>query len=336
MPNLVANFNIEIPGQCLITWPEGEPPPSFRFSIGEFEIALRLIIDNISWGVKKKGGAYFTRVIEAAEVGVLRQEDTFPPEVVRNERGQMDYRIQADYFRNRSPAFEEAAHEAVNRVIRFFRYKLNTPLLYEIPVWHQSLCNPKWKDETGKIVGKGPITIRGGKVHGSYGELGVLEFTPDMAESFSDYLSEPSAPSLTEEILTDAQSAWFDGNLRRSVLELAIACEIIVKRRFFSGDSPAGAAFDYLEDRAKVSVRVPELLDRVCLEAFARSFRVEHSTAYLDVDHLFRCRNKIAHRGDLSYRDDGGHMITVDASTVQRWWNSVATMRSWLDKQPTG
>lgn len=328
MPKLVAHFDIEMPGQCLIAWPEGERA-CFSVGIGSFDITIRLIPDE-SWGSKGINDTCFTRGVAGAEICVVRMEDEFPPEVVRNENGQMDYTIQSDYFASRSNVYGEVAREAANRMIRFFRYSLNTPLLRELSPGHQSLRNAEWTDEDGKAVGKAGGVFVMNPVHGLHGELDVRKLAPDNSSLLSLFLNEPPDASLTDEILSDAQSAWFEGNLRRAVLELAIACEVIVKRHFFAGDSPAGAAFDYLEDKAKVSVRIPELIDRVCTEAFARSFRDDHPDRYRDVDHLFRCRNKVAHRGELSFRDDGGRKIDVDALTVQSWWNAVVALRTWL------
>ena len=85
----------------------------------------------------------------------------------------------------------------------------------------------------------------------------------------------PDEPPLDLALLSDAQTAWFEDGLRRAVLELAICAEVMVKRRFFAAASPAGAAFDYLEDKARVSVRVLELLDPIATEAIGRSYRSE-------------------------------------------------------------
>jgi hypothetical protein len=115
------------------------------------------------------------------------------------------------------------------------------------------------------------------------------------------------------------------------VLELAICAELMVKRAFFAKSSPAGIAFDYLEDKARVSVRVLELLDAVAEEAFSRSYRREEAARFRSIDELFRCRNKIAHRGELVFREDSGALIQVDGSKVESWWFAVAHLKSWLE-----
>ena len=77
-------------------------------------------------------------------------------------------------------------------------------------------------------------------------------------------------------------------------------------------------------------MRVVDLLHRVARDAFGRSFRVDDPASYGDIDHLFRCRNKVAHRGELLYRDDEGNRVGVDAAMVERWWNSTLRLHGWL------
>lgn len=167
-------------------------------------------------------------------------------------------------------------------------------------------------------------------VPGIRGELGARKFTPTDLPALQSYLESPIEPSLTDSLLSDAQSALFEGSLLRSVLELAIAAEVLVKRQFFAEASPAGAAFDYLENRARVSVRVLELLDSVAAEAYGRSYKKEEPGHYQAIDNLFRCRNKIANRGLLAFRDDSGILVSVDASTVQAWRHAIDHLRKWL------
>jgi hypothetical protein len=266
-------------------------------------------------------------------VKVSREEIDQPPPVHPDERGTMDYTIQAGYFDQRTKEFGAAAREAVNRLIRFFRYSLKTPYVEDVPVGHQCFRNARWTDERDREIGKGAMVVVAERTPGMHGELGVVRLTPDLSESLQRFLEQPSAIPLFDELLSDAQTAWFAGNLRRSVLELAVACEILVKRRFFAGESPAGAAFDYLEDQGQIRVRVVDLLDRVSREAFGNSFRNAHPREYRDIDHLFRCRNRVAHRGELSYRDDKGTRVRVEAAMVASWWESISVLVEWLASQ---
>ncbi len=134
------------------------------------------------------------------------------------------------------------------------------------------------------------------------------------------------------EFFADAQTSVVNGKFRRAILELAIACEVAVKGAFFAKSTIAGAAYEYLEDKGKVHTRVIELIDGVAKVALGQSFKDVAPDAYKDIDHLFRARNKVAHRGELIYRDEGGTEREVDRSTLEAWWVSVDTLLSWIDK----
>jgi hypothetical protein len=116
---------------------------------------------------------------------------------------------------------------------------------------------------------------------------------------------------------------YFKDNLRRAVLEIAIACETTVKQAFFDKTTLAGAAFEYLEDKGKVRITVKEMIDSVSKQTFGKSFREDHKSHYDNIDFIFRCRNKAAHRGELTYRDDSGAMHSVNNETLAIWWDSV-------------
>ena len=155
----------------------------------------------------------------------------------------------------------------------------------------------------------------------------MQKLEPDIEESLVVALLDPIIPTLHEEILSDAQTASFEGNIRRAVLELAITCEIVAKQKYFSEESASGAAFNHLDDRR---VRVVDLIADKALEAFGKSFRIEQNGHYWNIDHLFRCRNNVAHRGELSYKNDGGKSIDVNTKTVSIWWNSVLVLVEWI------
>ena len=330
MRRLFANFEVELPGQCLAAWPEGEGI-SVNCTIGAFEVTVNLISDS-SIKEKEPGEGYWTYFLHRALVSVAKEETEDPPPVIPDENGRRDYTVQAEYFRDRVEEYGLIGQEALNRLIRFFKYKLKTPFLQEFPPGHYSFKNATWTDSSGKTVGKATIALVLIGTPGLRGRLGVQKLRPESAMSIQAALDEPIEPALYEEILSDAQTTLFERNLRRAVIELAIACEIVVKRSFFSEDSPAGAAFDYLEDKSLVRVKVLELIDRVARAAFGQSFRTDHPSHYNNVDFLFRCRNKVAHRGDLSLRDDAGVKKSVNYEMVENWWDSVQQLIEWLSR----
>jgi hypothetical protein len=262
---------------------------------------------------------------------VSRDESDSPPEVIQTADGKRDLTVQGEYLRSRLPDYKAAASEAANRTLQFFKFALSTPQVAQIPSWDHYLNNPVWFDAHGTELRGGTRTAIAQPVPGLWGELGAKKLTPSELGALQSFVAAPTEPNLALTLLSDAQTAWFEGSHRRSVLELAICTEILVKRRFFAQSSPAGAAFDYLEDKAKVSVRVLDLLDAIAEEAFAVSYRKQSPANFQCIDYLFRCRNKIAHRGELTFRDDTGATAAVDATRVKAWWYAVVDLKSWLE-----
>jgi hypothetical protein len=329
MATLSAKFTVNISAPCLIEWPE-QPLPEITALTGGFQVSV-CVASVTGKAVRLATDRDMIRGIEAIEVVVSRDEPTPPPEGLRRSDGTLDLTDQHGYVRDRLPAYREAALSVTNRVLHFFQYRLHTPLVRPIAWWEHALNNPTWyKNASAKLPAQ-TATMVLTPLLGSDGELGARTLTPNDIGSLQAYLAEPETPSLPEQLLSDAQSAWFEENLRRSVLELAISAEILVKRKFFAKSSPAGAAFDYLEDKAKISVRVLDLLDGVAKEAFSHSYKEDCPDQYRQIDYLFRCRNKVVHRGELSFRDDNATFIHVDKRNVALWWQAITHLMTWLD-----
>ncbi len=329
MPLLSAKFEIEIPSPCLLTWPEGAAP-TIDVEILGFSITVKLQSAE-GWRVKDAGDVNWTTGLGKLEILVSRNEIDTPPEVIEAADGTRDLTVQSEYLRCRFPEYKAAGREAANRTLQFFKFELSTPQVAQVPSWDHCLNNPVWFDSLGVELRGGTRTVVVQPIPGLWGELGAKKLTPSDLAALQSFVATPTEPSLALTLLSDAQTAWFEGNLRRSVLELAICTEILVKRRFFAQSSPAGAAFDYLEDKAKVSVRVLDLLDAIAEEAFAASYRKQSPANYQCIDHMFRCRNKIAHRGELRFRDDKGAASAVDAACVKAWWHAVFDLKLWLE-----
>ena len=143
-------------------------------------------------------------------------------------------------------------------------------------------------------------------------------------------LSRPIETSLSEEVLSDAICAASLGNLRRAVLETALACEIAVKQALFSGSPESEAAFAYLEDKGQVSASVHSLIGEVLREATGQDFKTEEPESYKLIELLFRARNKAAHRATLKYRDHAGQWQTVDDATYREWRKAAEKLIDWL------
>jgi hypothetical protein len=325
MIRLVAHFNVELPGHCLVVLPNMRQIP-LNCTINGFEVSFDVPIDNLRSIGKAANDPYWTHVLERVVVKVARNENDAPPPVIPDAEGQLDYTVQTPYFSQRIGEYGAAACKAVNRFIRFFKFELKTPFLYEFSASHQSFQNAEWRDESGTLVGKGALAFVGEGIPGLWGALGVQKLRRELAESLQEALTNPRKPMLYEQVLSDAQAALFEGNLRRAVLELAIASELVVEQKFLSGDSPAVKAFEYLEEHARFRVRVIDYIRDVAKEAFGKSFRQDHRHDCDNIDHLFQCRNKIAHTGKLSYQGQQ----PVDNEIVARWWDSVMRLIDWL------
>ena len=328
MPMLSAQFNLEISSPCLLSWPD-EENPSFVVPFNDFQITGALLSGKY-WGSKAKDEVIWTRGLNRLDLTVSRDEPDPPPDVIITSDGRRDLTVLGQYLSLKLPHYQAAALEITNRVLRFFQYSLSTPLVRLLPSWNPALQNPRWFDVNYQEL-RGGLLFVIPPVPGLHGELGAKTLSPAELPALQSFIETPTDPSLAVTLLSDAQTAWFEGSLRRSVLELAICTEVLVKRRFFAQASPAGAAFDYLEDKGKISVRVLDLLDAVAEEAFTRSYKKQELGNYQNIDYLFRCRNKIAHRGELSFRDDSGRTVSVDAPLVEAWWHAVVNLKEWLD-----
>jgi hypothetical protein len=138
---------------------------------------------------------------------------------------------------------------------------------------------------------------------------------------------------LHEEILADARTAIVQYNFRRAVLDMAIACELYVKKVFFKTDVVSNAVFDYLIDNKKIEVNVMDLLHKIAKYVFAESFKEKFGKDYINLEYLFRARNKIAHQGEAHYTDQNGKKKTIDDNTLKEWWKSLDQVFNWLESK---
>lgn len=329
MPQLFAKFSLEVPASCLLEIADKQKSIQLpAISVGEFSVTVSLV-PATGWGLLPAGSNLWTRGLDLIEVVVSRDEADSPPAVIHRADGTCDLTEQQEYLYGKHAEYRYCALEAANRVLRYFRDQLFTPGIRLYGSWTHALNNPVWTDCLGaELCGMGMSTLQ--YVSGQRGEMGVGKLSLSGMPALHSFIQSPIDPSLEQTLLSDAQTAWFEGNIRRAVLELAICAEVVVKRRFFAASSPAGAAFDYLEDKAKVSVRVLDLIDTIALAAFSQSYKQISRANYDCIDFLFRCRNKVAHRGELSYRDDSGNNVSVDKKTVEAWWHAVAHLRDWM------
>ena len=234
--------------------------------------------------------------------------------------------------------------EALNRIYRYFKYCLRNPLIEEIDIFsflddEEQFYNPQWLDSEGKPieipnhkVESGIILRRGaGFLNDKF--LGIQLYDDSQKDDLEVAFDNPIEVPLYEELLSNAQDAAIQGNNRRAVLELAITTEVYVKNVFFGRDLISSAVFDFLEDKRRTNVKVLDLIDSCAKYALNCSFKEDMPNDYENIDYLFRCRNKIVHRGELGYRDNNGSWHECLREQIQNWWDSVINLINWLNSK---
>lgn len=330
MKMLVANYVIELESPIIVKQSE-KAKLHYKVKVDSFDVSIRLSSMQSSKS-KLLTEKYYT-VPYSSFIVTVGRPDIQPPPVIPDEKGRKDYSVQRKYFSERAPKYRKVAAEIINRAIRYFKYRLGQPLLFEIREKHQSLMNVFWTDKEGREAGKGTATLMVKAIPGMDNHnIGTKSFKKKHDKAFVRALESPVIPTLSEEIAYDAQSAIYLDNFRRAVLELALSTEIAVKQTLFGTTSTGSLVFEYLEDKGKINVRVIELIDTVALQAFGSSFKTTNPNDFKNIDHLFRCRNKVAHRGEPVFKDDKGKLHKVDLKIVKAWWKSIEKLKNWLKK----
>jgi hypothetical protein len=262
-------------------------------------------------------------------IAVSRLEIVDPPPPVILANGSRDLVPQSNYFQERVPDYRHAAARVLNNLLLFFKYTLRQPLLALVRDSDQDFQNPDWTDDNGKPAGRMGGVFVVSAIHGLHSELGSTKLEKKHDTALTAALAKPQAVALHEEILSDAQAAAFVGDIRRAVLEMAIACEVFTKHVFFETGSRASQVLEALEDKGEIHINVLKLLDVGASAVLGVSFRKFDLAAFHDIDNLFRARNKVAHRGEVIFRDEKGKLHTVDRKILQNWWSSLEKLFAW-------
>ena len=101
MQKLFAEFEVELPGNCLYAFPDAIDI-SYAVPFGDFEVQLLLPIPK---GFFNRGGEDQNWIGSLHHVHVLvsREEVQFPPPVIPDSDGRRDYGIQLSYLRSAQP-----------------------------------------------------------------------------------------------------------------------------------------------------------------------------------------------------------------------------------------
>ena len=326
---LVAKFDISLDVPLLFMRADDDPL-LYEVQLDGYDVSLHLITNCVPFRLKTAKYKYWSEERYIAVEICVSKEDIEPPPINKHPDGTISYEMQYPYFEKRLPLYSGVARRTLNALIRYFKYRLWQPMLDEIPYNIDSLDNPKWTNQNGDEVGKGVGYGTSAPTRGIRGELGTALFQKKHDKALARALFSPIEPLLEEELLYDAQVSIWRENIRRAVLEMALTVEVMVKRKFFGGDVAVGATFEHLEDKGKVNVRVVDLLHSTAIAVYGESFMKTNPEEYKHLDHLFRARNKVAHRGKAIFRDDSDVLHEVDDAMLHLWWGAVTKLRSWL------
>lgn len=294
---------------------------AFGVNIDGFDVEIKPLIDK-RCSYKKEGDNYSTYGSNELSVTVTKDFD--------GNESEINWHVVDKY--------EKSAEIATNRLLRYFQYKLNIPLLMLIDAHDDPWSNSPIilnRDENDKILSPSISCSDYSRnfAYGYYPKFGMKALTDINDESLLDALKNELAPSLHEEFLCSARTEIIEGNIRRAVLEMAICCEVFVKSNLFSGSSVSSAVFDYLSRQRKIEVSVSELLHQPVKEVWGRSFKEDNLDDWKNITYLFNARNRVAHSGVCEFRTDKGKRYDVDEFIVNDWWASLEKMFSWLNEK---
>ena len=138
---------------------------------------------------------------------------------------------------NPGPRLDHADVAAIimNRLIRYFQFTLGNPLLEAVRAQNLRSSNPEWTIENPNPstvyaqvrdfdhVAQGFAGLRHAPA------FGIKPFTPEQPHEFKRALQADTDYELYEELMVDARDALMQGNLRRAVIEMATACEVLTR-----------------------------------------------------------------------------------------------------------
>jgi hypothetical protein len=326
MAQFTATFKVPLPTPIIIK--SDKTPRTYSITIEEFNIDMTIAPDG-SGRLKKGKERLWTTTCHVFSIAVSRDEQESPPEINIQPNGTHDVSVRAPYFTKRLPAYRRVACQTMNNAISYFKYELKQPLLKPFEEGSQCFNNPEWRDDKGNLINPGIFMSNATSRLGQRGEFGVIKLEGKHRKNLQAALAKQKQVKVHQEILSDAQASAFEGNIRRAVLELAIACEVFVKHTYFGSTDNAAQVFAALEDNRKINVRVLDLIDIGGVSVGRGKFKSFDKGAYNDIDYLFQARNKVAHRGEPIFRDEKGKLHTVDMKLLNKWWGSVQTFFSW-------
>ena len=237
-------------------------------------------------------------------------------------------------------SYRVAAIITVNRLTDFFQNKFHDIPL-ETPVFKPLYFEELWLDGDGNELHRTPTWMahNGNLTYlpqyvGLMGMDNKSSFDNDICSKIKMATDDQhyKESKIHEKIYADAREAYIEGHFHRSVMSLAVACEVAIKTFYFSKSTPAGMAFKYLQEKQKVDVSPVELIHKVAELALKQSFRDYNKKSYECIVHIFQCRNKVVHQGDLSYTLNGKE-VTPAREEIGEWLDSANKLFEWLNSK---
>ena len=323
---LTAIFEVNLPeGLFLVSRPLTEEL-CYGTTLAAFEVQLCLNPDAKIWrrlyakrSPTTENEPYYG--MSKVHISVSRDEVDVPPKP-RIQNGVTSYEDRHQYLDRRFPDYHAAAVEVLERTTLFFKYTLRNPRLHLPNPYTGDFKNPKWiwtdtKEKELRAARRNIVGVRLPEL----GHFGVQAFSNEHETAFKNALEKRISVELHDEFLSNAQAAIFRGNLGRGILEMAIACEIVVKQFY-------GLIYPNVTVEKK---RVLSLIGKQARSTFGDDFKSIDPLAYRHIDFLFRARNKVAHEGRAYYRDDKSNDHMVTKPMLNDWWESVQKLQDWLN-----
>lgn len=267
--------------------------------VNENSIEIEYTIDgydmHILCEVNPEGGSSISGALGLYPVNkitiIAQKEVDFTPDIPVSGSGGRDFTNIGSFFEEKLDDYGPVVIEAFRRILSFYKFNLNQPNLDPINFKNNKFYDMQWYDNNGHNYGSPTLSFSSPLIGLTNKLFEVEPYRVSDYELLKATLLQGSKEELQHQILSDAQSAIMGNNLRRGVFEMAVACELAVKRTFFSKRSFSSDAFEFMEDKGKVKVTVLEFISSIAKAVFDESFKDNSLVDYQRIDYLFRCRN---------------------------------------------
>ena len=259
MERLIAHFTIILDVPLLVEDRRGAKR-AFKVEYDAYEVEVAWDDKDVHERVTKRNARRPCYGISKLKISVGRplRTDQYP----EDDEPKTDPRPRLDHA--------DVAAIIMNRLIRYFRFTLGNPLLGAVRAQDFRSSNPEWTIENPNpwtfyaeasyvgIVAQGFAGLRHAPA------FGIKPFMPEQSHEFERAMQADTDNELYEELMVDARDALMQGNLRRAVIEMATACEVLTKELF-------------AKKGRRVKSNIPVALDTGAKKAFGVSFKKRSS-----------------------------------------------------------